>query len=515
MKVSNAVLLLILCIAVVVQSISATPAITVLVIYTDPQEQVYFQNLITTHNTTGMNIIYRSMESVQSAEITTANAVFIFASDTQNPSIDLDAALKSFLAKDNTTLGIYTSDFSEFDDEQLLSIMGVGDIHTDYKEANITWTVQVIQSFGQTDAGSSFKYNGGISIFDPVNSASVLANITDYIPSKDVNDENFPAPILMNTSTAQHSVILSGMGLFNSTKYDGLHISSLVPWYSVIDELVRSSISNLVAYAQAIQKFGDGKSSSSDDVNPTNSSSQYYSLANFSPITLAQLLSFLLAAFALIFWRRLLGFLRWLYERGFSRFLLIVGAFYKIQNRQLRDNSVLLNPMRQQIFEYIQYKGAFGAYFRELKAQLETGTGALLWHLQVLNDFELIEKVNIGNSVVFVSTQELNSFDSSLKHIELSLQSKYTLIILEYILSHIDSPINFADLVNDLGENRRGLLRQLKKLASYNLLQLQKTGKSFTIIATNSSKLEYLLDSFKLRDSFSLENNDVKVAFAN
>ena len=52
----------------------------------------------------------------------------------------------------------------------------------------------------------------------------------------------------------------------------------------------------------------------------------------------------------------------------------------------------MTNLSRQHILDYLAHIGAFGAHLRELKKVTKLGTGSILWHLQVLEDFDFIEK---------------------------------------------------------------------------------------------------------------------------
>jgi predicted transcriptional regulator len=234
----------------------------------------------------------------------------------------------------------------------------------------------------------------------------------------------------------------------------------------------------------------------------------------FTPsVNSPQFLLIILLVLILIFIRRVLGIFRWFFEKSIGGFIFIIGAFYNVQDRYLDHNDVLLNQTRAKIMAYLEHIGRTGAHLREIKSTLQIGTGALLWHLQVLEDFGWLEQYKISRYSIFVASEYAHTFDPNQKELEMKLQSKHTHKIVETLtrIDHQDG-INISELSSTTSIDRKTVRRIVKVLERYGSLELEK-GKETRIFVLNSQPLEKILDSIEQRDSFDHQVSAIDVQF--
>lgn len=82
-----------------------------------------------------------------------------------------------------------------------------------------------------------------------------------------------------------------------------------------------------------------------------------------------------------------------------SPLLLIGHIVYPPAVRRLDEYQVLENEYRQKIIDILEEKDFM--HFREIKRELDVGTSSLRWHLQVLEDFEIIKRKIHGQYEIF------------------------------------------------------------------------------------------------------------------
>ena len=162
---------------------------------------------------------------------------------------------------------------------------------------------------------------------------------------------------------------------------------------------------------------------------------------------------------------------------------------------------------------YLEHIGSTGAHLREIKSTIQIGTGALLWHLQVLEDFGWLEQYKISRYSIFVASEFAHTFDPNQKEMEMKLQSKHTHYIVETLLgiNHQDG-INISELSSSTSIDRKTIRRIVKVLEHYGSVELEKT-KETRIFVLNSQPLEQILDNIEQRNTFDQDVSAIDVQF--
>ncbi len=192
------------------------------------------------------------------------------------------------------------------------------------------------------------------------------------------------------------------------------------------------------------------------------------------PLNLQYILALLLALLLLAL-LKVSNFLGWLRRRMHYAYIAIAGAisqkYYHTSERVLDPSEVLQNPLRYQLYEFIRSKQGFGAHVRELKNSFGLGSGALLWHLQVLEDFKYVKRINIGGYVVFIDSTYLSEFDPKAKLLELSFRTENGRRVLDALLKDPYEVWNVSKLSKQANVNRKTTRKLLKTLLELSALE--------------------------------------------
>jgi predicted transcriptional regulator len=172
----------------------------------------------------------------------------------------------------------------------------------------------------------------------------------------------------------------------------------------------------------------------------------------------------------------------------------------------------MYNQARVEIIDFLEHVGRYGAHLREIKSVTNLGSGSLLWHLQVLEDFNLIEKIKVDNYTVFVNTNFAELFNPDLKEIEFNLQSKYTLEVLDMLDTYqLGEEIDLTDVETTTGINRRTLRRLMKKFEQNGLIRII-AGPSLKLEVVDKELLSKIHKSLDLRDSYKPVAPEITIA---
>lgn len=110
-----------------------------------------------------------------------------------------------------------------------------------------------------------------------------------------------------------------------------------------------------------------------------------------------------------------------------------VGVMLYIPKRKVSAIEVLHNETRRQIMDYLHQKAGSGGLLNELSEELHIPTTTLLWHLQILEEFEYVTKIKIKSQVVVVSNDFLAEFDPRVKELELGFKSEQGELFLAFL----------------------------------------------------------------------------------
>ncbi|MHA1642646.1 MAG: winged helix-turn-helix transcriptional regulator [Promethearchaeota archaeon] len=137
---------------------------------------------------------------------------------------------------------------------------------------------------------------------------------------------------------------------------------------------------------------------------------------------------------------------------------------------RLTLNEVLENENRNKILEIILNEP--GIHFNELLRKTNLSAGNLVWHLDILETYKIIEKKRIGRYIVYFPYYQKNP----LSNLDLKLnKSKLTLEILNLIIEHPGTWNNA--LTKRLKVDHKTVQYHVKKLIDLNLLKIVKEGR--------------------------------------
>jgi predicted transcriptional regulator len=180
-----------------------------------------------------------------------------------------------------------------------------------------------------------------------------------------------------------------------------------------------------------------------------------------------------------------LGFILYFIRRYWMLFIgifIAIGTALYIPNRKLDAVQVVHHDSRQRIMDTLLNVQGRGETFRNLSADLEIPTPTLLWHLKILEDFELIRRMKIRREVVIVAEDYYNEFDPTIKELELSFKSDQGLIFRDFLKSlDMDASFTLEGIIRITKWNRKTALRHLNRLTSLGILIKNIQTRSYKI----------------------------------
>ncbi len=172
--------------------------------------------------------------------------------------------------------------------------------------------------------------------------------------------------------------------------------------------------------------------------------------------------------------------------------LFIAHVAYSPQRRRLSEEELLDNELRVQILNYIEHKGEQGAHLREIQRNVECGISSLLWHLQALDDFNLVSHEKIGKYHIFYPIGEKSI---QLSEIALALKSNVAKDLCRVLLKK-RKPISLSRISNEINVHHSSVQHHIKKLTELGIILTIKEKKraSYSISPQKISALNDLLE---------------------
>ncbi len=505
------ILLLILVQFSPVQSQSDDPL--VMILYNERNELDYISDIVDSFEMTydSLNIGNFGTNSLSNYQL-----VFLISSAENSFEDKLENELENYISRENTSLIVFTPYLDKLSEEFLdkIGILETDDVYPDSDEEEdiVKWNLEVDSDYTDDLINTELEYLGNWGTFTPKPTAEVLASVTGSNSTEEtISSLNYPLPAILNYSTTINKILTSSLALTSTpdeNDTDGLHLSQ-IPGF---DQFVINLFS--VYLTSFGQEFNIGSPSTDNPDNPLNTNNPSDSPS--VPDLFVEYFNYIwvvLLLLAMAFYRKILSLFRWFSEKSIGGFVLVIGAFYNVQNRSISENEVLLNNTRNRILDYLDYLKSHGAHIREIKSALKIGTGSLLWNLQVLEDYGWIDKVKINRNVVYVSTDHIETFDLNLKEIELKLKSKYTISIMDVLLDPaiILKDMSFSKLSTISQADRKTIRRIMKILMGYGIIDLIYDGNAFDIEILEKDKLKQLYSSLNLRDAYVGFSREVSI----
>ncbi len=163
------------------------------------------------------------------------------------------------------------------------------------------------------------------------------------------------------------------------------------------------------------------------------------------------------------------------YKIGGTLFVAIGAVLRPPSIRNIKEDEVLTNDTREQIYSYICNHE--GAHFREIIGHVDIGPFAGIWHLQVLEDFGFIVSRRHGHYKIFYPTgRKIPLHDP-----RLVLKNKTAKKVVLFILKHPGTYQN--EIAKELGKSHGTIRYNLKKLV---------TAKIIEVVSDNGRKKFYI-----------------------
>ncbi len=482
---------------------TSNSSVSVLVLYDSNKVYNYFDSKLSLNNA---SITYIKLSSDLSVNLNNYDVIIITSTDEISMNDATEDELLQFTENSNHVVFIFSQNIDDLSDE-FRDKMQINNIEDQYGNSTSSWNIQLTDNYYSYNTSELFNYTG--SLLEVETDANIIANVIAGDFSNDT--VNYPIPILFNSS----KIYTSPINVVEKNN-EGLMLSQAATLNfvdSLLIGIVEDETENIYIQNSKQNTNSDINSDLSTDASTVDSSINDTVASNTidqgnKPSTQLNQPIFLFLSFlfliAMLFYRKISDLLKWLYEKTLGM-VFVVGAYFTIHKRNLTHNEVLYNSYRNDILNYLNHVGQYGAHLREIKSRFDLGTGTLLWHLQMLEDYGMVDVYSIGRSKVYILPDHVIKFNPKLKELELKLQSEKSIIILEYLKEYNEGSIR--SLSEKTGIPRKTILRILRKLSSYGILEILDDG-TFKII--DKDAINKLNESNRLR-KVNHETNNVRV----
>ena len=176
-----------------------------------------------------------------------------------------------------------------------------------------------------------------------------------------------------------------------------------------------------------------------------------------------------------------------------SGFFFIAHIAYSPQKRRISEDELLDNELREQIVGYLQIKGEQGAHLREIQREVGCGISSLLWHLQALDDFNLVTHEKIGKYHIFYLTGEKSTQTTELA---LALKSEVAKELCRLLLKE-SKPLSLSKISQEIDVHHSSVQHHIKKLGELGIIIVVKERKRSEYIV-GPKHLEWLRDHLEV-----------------
>jgi predicted transcriptional regulator len=168
-------------------------------------------------------------------------------------------------------------------------------------------------------------------------------------------------------------------------------------------------------------------------------------------------------------------------------FFLLAHIAYSPQRRRISEDDLLDNEMRMLIVDYLEEKGEQGAHLREIQRTLGCGISSLLWHLQALDDFNIVTHHKIGKYHLFYLT---GSESLQISELALALKSEVAKELCKVLLRN-KNPLSLSKISSKINVHHSSVQHHIKRLSDLGIIMIIKEKKRSTYII-NPNRIESL-----------------------
>ncbi len=147
-------------------------------------------------------------------------------------------------------------------------------------------------------------------------------------------------------------------------------------------------------------------------------------------------------------------------------FLFIAHITYSPQRRRINEAELLENELRGQIVDYLEIKGEEGAHLREIQREVKCGISSLLWHLQALDDFNLITHEKIGKYHIFYL---VGAKSVQISEIALALKSDVAKELCR-VLIRKGKPLSLSKISQEIDVHHSSIQHHIKRLEELGII---------------------------------------------
>jgi predicted transcriptional regulator len=147
-----------------------------------------------------------------------------------------------------------------------------------------------------------------------------------------------------------------------------------------------------------------------------------------------------------------------------------------VEGSKLSHDDILENIKRRKIYEYIAQNP--GVYFNLILNELNLSNHVIVWHLEMLEKFEFINKTEFENHEIYFSKDyEIN--DAKINYFLVKDESRK---IIEFLRLN-DKGVSKTRLSNELGMHYYTITKYIDKLIDYEIVkQKSKSNKSLLFL---------------------------------
>ncbi|UCG03521.1 MAG: HTH domain-containing protein, partial [Candidatus Heimdallarchaeota archaeon] len=149
-----------------------------------------------------------------------------------------------------------------------------------------------------------------------------------------------------------------------------------------------------------------------------------------------------------------------------SLFLFFAHIAYSPQRRRINETELLENELRGQIVHFLTVKGEQGAHLREIQREIGCGISSLLWHLQALDDFNLITHEKIGKYHIFYL---VGAKSVQISEIALALKSDVAKELCR-VLIRKGKPLSLSKISQEIDVHHSSIQHHIKRLEELGII---------------------------------------------
>lgn len=161
-----------------------------------------------------------------------------------------------------------------------------------------------------------------------------------------------------------------------------------------------------------------------------------------------------------------------------SMILFIAHIAYSPQRRRINEAELLENKLRIQIVDYLELKGEQGAHLREIQREVGCGISSLLWHLQALDDFNVVSHEKIGKYHIFYL---IGVKSVQITEIALALKSDVAKELCR-VLIRKRKPLSLSNISQEIDVHHSSAQHHIKKLVELGIIITLKEKKRLKYI---------------------------------